>query len=344
MTGTTKAASQAAGIAGLQLSQLRVLDALYKDRSVHRAAARLCITSSAVSHALKKLREAIGDELFTRRSDGMHPTPRAHEIAPALHEALGLLQSALTLGDFDPAVATRQFRIVCLLSLRIAAGPYLARLLCGLGAGVSIEFQQIGTGFVEDLERGRIDLAISTVGKTPPWMHSALILEESMVFAIRKDHPRGKTPLSVAELATFRHVEIQTTDFRDRGLGLPPANGEPEYALQSMEQAAMTAALAETSLTVSATMIVPDTITALAIVKATDMIALCPRRVAQAYGDRGEIIMLEPPYPNRPTPMRMIWNARQQRDSAHIWLRKTIMDIAHSMPVSASHAEDPIGK
>jgi DNA-binding transcriptional LysR family regulator len=326
-------------MAGLQLSQLRVLDALYKDRSVLRAATRLCITSSAVSHALKKLREVIGDELFTRQSDGMHPTARAHEIAPALREALGLLQSALTLGDFDPASSTRQFRIACLLSLRIAAGPNLARLLCGLGAGVSIEFQQIGTGFVEDLERSRIDLAISTVGKTAPWMRSALILEESMVFAIRKDHPRGKTPLSVAELATLRHVEIQTTDFRARGLGLPLANGEPEYALQSMDKAAMTAALTDASLTVAATMTVPDTVTALAIVKATDMIALCPRRVTQAYADRGEIIMLEPPYPNRPTPMRMIWNARQQRDSAHIWLRQTIMDITRSMPLSAPHAD-----
>jgi DNA-binding transcriptional LysR family regulator len=315
------------GIAGLNLSQLRVLDALYEERSVQAAAARLFITPSAVSHALRKLRGVIGDELFLRRPDGMQPTARAHEIAPGLREALGLLQNALNVGAFDPARSTRKFRIACLLSLRITLGPGVARLLSALEAAIRVEFQQIGDTFVEDLESGRIDLAISSVGKTPPWMRSALVLEEAMAFAIRKGHPRGEAPLTLAELAQLQHVDLHTTDFRAKWLGPTLTNKGTEYTILPMDRATMTSALEEAGLAVDVPVTVPDTVSALSIVAATDMTVLCPRRVAQIYADRGEIVLLDLPYSSQPTAMRMIWNVRQDRDPAHLWLRKTIMDI-----------------
>ena len=108
----------------LQLHQLRAIDALYRDRSVTLAAARLCITPSAVSHSLRRLRDLLGDELFRRTRDGMEPTERAHAIIPAIREALGLLDSAFD-ASFDPAVAGREFRIAGLLSMRMLLAPVL---------------------------------------------------------------------------------------------------------------------------------------------------------------------------------------------------------------------------
>src|SRR3546814_1293494 len=92
-------------------SDLRVLDALYELRSVSAAASRLCLTPSAVSHALRKLRAVLGDDLFCRSASGMQPTARTHEIAPELREALSLLGRALDVGTFVPAASHRRFQI-----------------------------------------------------------------------------------------------------------------------------------------------------------------------------------------------------------------------------------------
>src|SRR5947209_4621131 len=96
----------------LDLDLLRALDALLRERHVTRAAARVGITQSALSHALGRLRRAFGDELFVRTPRGMLPTPRALELA----EPLGRLFAEFTRlaappSAFDPAVLARDFTI-----------------------------------------------------------------------------------------------------------------------------------------------------------------------------------------------------------------------------------------
>src|SRR5258706_10050123 len=97
--------------ATLDLNLLRVFDVLLEERSVTRAGARLGLTQAAVSHALSRLRYALGDELFVRDSQGMTPTPRAVEIGPGLHAALTQVQAAITPAEFDPATTERRFAI-----------------------------------------------------------------------------------------------------------------------------------------------------------------------------------------------------------------------------------------
>src|ERR1700753_4502903 len=78
----------------LDLNLLRVPDPPRGGPSVPRAGGRVGLSQSAVSHALGRLRQLLGDELFVRRSSGMDPTPRALEIGPALHTALLQMQAA----------------------------------------------------------------------------------------------------------------------------------------------------------------------------------------------------------------------------------------------------------
>ncbi|MEA7264336.1 LysR family transcriptional regulator, partial [Salmonella enterica subsp. enterica serovar Montevideo] len=65
----------------LDLNLLRVFDAVMEERSVLRASQRICLSQSAVSHALSRLREVLGDELFIRTPSGMQPTARALAMA-----------------------------------------------------------------------------------------------------------------------------------------------------------------------------------------------------------------------------------------------------------------------
>src|SRR3954454_5863149 len=97
----------------LDLNLLRVFEALMQERSATRAAERLGLPQSAISHALNRLRYVLQDELFVRGPDGMHPTERAAEIAPRLRQGLLQLQLALSPSEFVPAETTRRFTITC---------------------------------------------------------------------------------------------------------------------------------------------------------------------------------------------------------------------------------------
>src|SRR5580692_12779387 len=95
----------------IDLNLLRIFDILYDERNVTRAAARLFLTQSAVSHALARLREVLGDPLFMRIPSGLQPTDRAHQIAPRLRVALAEIRSVVAAPVFDPATTSRRFTI-----------------------------------------------------------------------------------------------------------------------------------------------------------------------------------------------------------------------------------------
>jgi DNA-binding transcriptional LysR family regulator len=92
-------------IAGFDLNLMKAFDALYAERHVTRAGSRIGLSQSAMSGALTRLRELLGDELFVRTPSGMQPTPRAHDLAGPVSDALRLLRNALQADSFDPATA-----------------------------------------------------------------------------------------------------------------------------------------------------------------------------------------------------------------------------------------------
>ena len=93
----------------LDLNLLRVFDEVMAEGSPTRAARNLSLTQPAVSNALRRLRDTLGDELVQRSGQGMAPTPRARAIWPAVREALAQLQSSLIPNEFVPAEANTSF-------------------------------------------------------------------------------------------------------------------------------------------------------------------------------------------------------------------------------------------
>jgi len=95
----------------LDLNLLRVFDVVMAERNLTRAAERLSLTQPAVSNALKRLRDSVGEDLLTRSAHGVVPTPRAEALWPEVRSALGRLRSALAPGEFDPQADPASFRI-----------------------------------------------------------------------------------------------------------------------------------------------------------------------------------------------------------------------------------------
>src|SRR3978361_1406911 len=90
----------------LDLNLLRVFDQVMAERNLTRAARNLSMTQPAVSNALSRLRDALGDKLVVRSGYGVEPTPRAQSLWPAVAEALRQLENSLAPGDFTASEAS----------------------------------------------------------------------------------------------------------------------------------------------------------------------------------------------------------------------------------------------
>ena len=144
----------------IDLNLLVVLDVLLREQSVTRAAGRLGRTPSAVSHALSRLRQLLGDELLVRDGRRMRLTARAEGLAETLPRALQ--QLARTIEDpepFRPATSTR--------TLRLAAPDFIAPLVPHLlqdvgnvAPGVRVELAPLASGAVRELTEGRCDALV----------------------------------------------------------------------------------------------------------------------------------------------------------------------------------------
>src|ERR1700733_14493427 len=105
----------------IDLNLLKIFEIVYDERNVTRAAARLFLSQSAVSHALARLRDVLGDPLFIRIPSGLRPTERAHQLAPRLRVALAEIRSVVATPIFDPATTIQRFII--------SAGSYFSKLI-----------------------------------------------------------------------------------------------------------------------------------------------------------------------------------------------------------------------
>jgi len=207
----------------LDLNLLMVFDAVMRERSVVRAADALGISQPAVSHALNRLRHALKDRLFVRTPTGMLPTPRAEQLALPVRKALNELQLAVEGNSFEPASAERRFTLaVNNYAAVVAAGPIVAAARAE-APKVRLSLVPSGTlNLADKLDRGELDLAISSRVPEGERFASRLLIEDRFVAVLRSGHPALKKALTIAALAELEHLAISSSgenlDFLDAAL------------------------------------------------------------------------------------------------------------------------------
>ena len=169
------------------LNLLRVFDLLYEERSVTKAATRLHLTQSAVSHALARLRDMLGDPLFVRMSSGLQATERAHQLAPRLRMALADIQSAVAAPSFDPAKSNRHFTI--------SAGSYFSGIMaCLFGVlrrqapGVTLQVTK-SYNLTQALDQQQVDVVLGAFDKVPARLRSEVLFHDELVWVIGAHNP-----------------------------------------------------------------------------------------------------------------------------------------------------------
>lgn len=304
----------------LDLNLLRLLDALLAERNLTRAAAKLAITQSAASNALKRLRESLGDELVTRAGYGVEPTPYALSIGPAIHDALEQLRETLAPTVFDPASAHATFILAMADSTAASLIPSLLQRTESLAPGVSLRVLPLTTRDPRELlEAGEVDIALgffpATIsaltlaaqeGRTESFGHSRLY-SGAYVCVMRREHPLAKAPLTIDAYCSARHLLVS---FSGRPFGF-------------VDQA-----LADLGRTRRVVLTVNQFFTAGQVVSRSDLLTVLPRHFLAANGMRHALVMRDLPFEMPEVHVEMLWHSRQTQRPGHQWLRENIIAAA----------------
>ena len=288
----------------LDLNLFPVLDAIYRQRSLTRAAEALCVTQPAVSNALNRLRACLGDPLFVRSAGGVRPTAYTEEIIDQVREALNLLERSADRGEvFDPAISRRVFRLSMNGALEEMLAPYLARraMECGGSVGLTCHYAKRAAA-ARELATGALDIAFDM---EIPGVDERLVVEplfsQPLVCAIAEDHPLSGAPMTLEAFLGLDHVLVSS---RRRGPGFEDA------------------ALARLGRKRRIRCRVQNYNVAKQLVRQSQMALILPRALADGAGLR----LVEPPFPLPPLSSNFYWPKNMTDDPAHQWLRESIRD------------------
>ena len=195
-------------------------DVIYTEKNLTKAGQVLGITQPAVSNALSRLRELFDDELFTRTSKGMIPTPVANQIISDVRNALSLMQNTISESEkFDPFTADMTFRISIGDSSEYRLLPLLIKQLADIAPKMKVEtYLTPRKEAPRELSSGVIDFSIDPPVHSDPHLRHEKIYEEDYVMIVRKNHPiLDKSEITIEDYLDLTHIHISN---RKTGLGL----------------------------------------------------------------------------------------------------------------------------
>lgn len=295
-------------LARIDLNLLVAFDALMSEGGVTRAAVRIGIGQSAMSHALSRLRLAFADELLVRVATGMQPTPRALALIEPVREALGRIEAIVAPPKlFDPKTATRQFTLGVSDSTELLLMPRLVAHLRQVAPGVTLLLRNVDRiRVLQDLDSGRVDVAIGLFedGKTH---HKRRLLNRENYLCIFNPDLVGVTPpISLEDYVRFPHVLTSLVE---------SAHGVVDVALAKL---GLTRMIALTSPRFTA---VPF------VVREAPVIATVHSRVALFFADSMGLAVSPPPVVLPDVAISMLWHSSFDHDPAISWLRDVIRDV-----------------
>jgi len=301
----------------LDLNLLRVFDATMAEGSLTRAAATLAMTQPAVSHALKRLREHLGEELFERVAHGVRPTPRAEALWPAVRDALAGLRQSLAPGDFDPTRDEVQFHLAMADSTAALLMAPLVQVIEATAARANLRVLPLTTREPTALlDSGEADLALGffpalitrlvAQGDSAHLRHQRLY-DTRYVCVMRRDHPLAAAPLTLADFVAAHHLLVS---FSGRPYGL-------------VDQA-----LAALGYKRRIVLTVNQFATAGRVVSASELLTVLPESFIGATGVADELAIREIPLALDPVHVEMVWHLRRDADAAHRWLRQQVLQAA----------------
>jgi DNA-binding transcriptional LysR family regulator len=296
----------------LDLNLLPYFNQLMRERKVSKVAESLGVSQPAVSNALKRLRSAMGDDLFLRTNHGMEPTSRARQLAEPIAYAIDTIRSAMSQQvAFDPSVAQRNF----LLGLSDLGEMYfLPPLLSRVGQqapGVLITaVRNNPLSLKDDMETGRVEVSIGISPQLQGSFFRQRLYREHHVCAFRRGHPFEARAMTVADYLACEHVVVS-------------AGNDLGEVDRLMERKGLERRIRA---------IVPHAGAIGQILQATNMVATLPSRMFQIIAEPLGLSCIPHPVALPDTSIGMFWHGALHRDPANQWFRRTVFDLFSETP------------
>jgi LysR family transcriptional activator of mexEF-oprN operon len=293
-------------IAKLDLNLLVVFDAMMHERNVTRAAHRVFLSQSAMSHALQRLRSALGDPLFVRNGRDMTPTPRAEALITVVRPLLEGFTEALHGSAFSPARLEQTFRLALPDVAEFSVVPRLMPVLAADAPGVKLALQDLDVDqFQSQLVSGELDAAIIADVPLRPGMHKkALVREERVVALMRPRHPAAARRLTAQKLRKLPRLAVTLSG----GRVVSPI----EYS-----------SLARSSLGEVVVSTPHFTSTAAALLN-SDLILVIGELAGETLASLFGMKMMQLPIALPAVESSLVWHERTHRDAAQRWFREAI--------------------
>ncbi len=288
------------------LNLLVTLDVLLAEGSVARAAQRLRLSPSAMSRALARLRETTGDPLWVRAGRGLVPTPRALELRERVSQLVQDAEAVLR-----PAEKLNLEQLVRTFTLRTSEGfvenfgPDLVARISEEAPGVRLHFLQKPNKDSTPLRDGTVDLETGVVGTTMgPEVRAQALFRDRFIGVVRLGHALSQGEITPTRYAASGHIGVSR-----RGLDKGPIDE----------------ALSPLGLERKIVTIVGGLSTALALARASDLIASVPER--HTGNVRAGMLSFPLPVSTPEVTVSLLWHPRLDADLAHRWLRQCVRDI-----------------
>ena len=297
---------EAKKIQQLDFNLLKVFECIYQERSMSLAAKILFISPSAVSHALKRLRIVLGDELFVRQGQLMVPTPACQRMAPQLLDTIEKLRQILqACGDFDLSKTSQTFKLATHEALEPIIIPKIQRLLQRQVPNAKLMSVKISRNdMARQLTTSQIDAAIDVaLPLKKPVKHFNLSSDEFCV-VMHKGHALANQ-LSTGNYLSSQHIAvsnratgsvIEDIAFLQQGI-----NREVQLRCQSYQ-------------------------TAKEVIKGSQYLLTLPSIVAQLLLD-DELVIAPLPFQLPPIATHLYWHQNTDLDEAQLWLRDAIKQV-----------------
>ena len=305
------------------LNLLQVFDLLYEEGNVTKAAARLRLSQSAVSHALARLRVMLGDPLFVRVSSGLQPTERAHQLAPRLRVALAEVRSAIEIPVFDPAKTARRFTVSGNGSYFCAVTARLIALARATAPDVSFQAVNMGPLITQALDQQQVDVVLGGFDRIPPRFRSEVLFRDELVWIVGA-RSSVRLPLDYKSLLKRPQIGIAFAPISDRPRASLTRDEIVHRSILGVDEGTFLPLAANKTKT---GILVSDGASAMSVVAATDMVALLPRHFAETYARSAHIKIVERPKDKaEAVEISMLWHCRSNEDPGSLWLRGLIRE------------------
>jgi LysR family transcriptional regulator, nod-box dependent transcriptional activator len=311
---------------GLDMNLLAALDVLLEERSVTRASERLCLSQSATSNALARLRETLEDELLVRVGRRMVLTDRARNIQSELNEVLKRIEThVLSQPDFCPRTLKRNFVYMASDSASVSFMVGLSRHLSQIAPLVELSARMADESPYQMLERGRIDLLLIPEQFASKEHPKSAMYEDQYCAVIDPRGCYGAGALTAGAFLAGRHVVVEIGQERkvpaDRAI-IEQAHGR-----------------------LHAEMSTPSHLLVPWFVQGTDRIGTMPYRLATLIAAQHGLEIRPLPFPVPPYQMVMQWHGSRSNDAALKWLRETIAEqgelVGRTLSFSAQAPAEP---